>query len=683
VGSLAGRLLTALVFASVATSVAGGAAVASGATYAKGVDVSHWNGPIDWLSVTSASYRFAYSKATEGTTIADVTYPLNRAAKSLGLRFGGYHFARPGGSGDAGIAANAIAQADYFLNVAQPLAGELPPVLDLEAKGGLSPAALEAWTNAWLDEVEARTGVAALVYTSPNFWKTALTETQSVANAGHSLWVAHWTTGAAPLVPAGNWAGQSWTFWQWTDCVKVPGFTHCSDGDRFNGPDPATVAIPKYPSGPPAGSSPPTIVGLAQTGKTLAGIPGTWAGGKPVTFVYQWQRCDAAGGTCIPIVGATGETYLPVADDIGHALVLTVTAQALGGSASSASPPTVAVAAGGTTAASPAVTTAPTVTGTPVVGQSLSSSVGAWTGAPSSFAYQWRRCSATGDQCVAIVGATAATYTLTPDDIGATVSLVVTATGKGGSTAAPAAVTPVVAAAPVPPAASGSAVAQPGLAGAVSSPDGTATVTWQPGAVPIGSTVSLATSGKGLVLGVSPAIPQLPWPVDLAYAAAPAGDVVGYSTDGRVWLAASSLQTPTLPLGQIAGTYADAAGLVHVLLRAPVRIALFKPGVWGDPSRVAAGLPTPRLVTPLRAKRQRDGSLLLTTRIFLPSQAHLWIGLQGGAARQSLILKPGSVPVRLHLSGRRVGRGSLARLRIAARDPWGRRAALVVPFRAP
>ena len=100
-GSLAGRLLTALVFASVATSVAGGAAVASGATYAKGVDVSHWNGPIDWLSVTSASYRFAYSKATEGTTIADVTYPLNRAAKSLGLRFGGYHFARPGGSGDA------------------------------------------------------------------------------------------------------------------------------------------------------------------------------------------------------------------------------------------------------------------------------------------------------------------------------------------------------------------------------------------------------------------------------------------------------------------------------------------------------------------------------------------------------------------------------------------------------
>jgi GH25 family lysozyme M1 (1,4-beta-N-acetylmuramidase) len=92
VGSLAGRLLAVAVLASVAVS-AGGAARASAATYAKGVDVSHYNGAIDWLSVVSASYRFAYAKATEGKTLADVTYPLNRAAKSLGLRFGAYHFA--------------------------------------------------------------------------------------------------------------------------------------------------------------------------------------------------------------------------------------------------------------------------------------------------------------------------------------------------------------------------------------------------------------------------------------------------------------------------------------------------------------------------------------------------------------------------------------------------------------
>jgi GH25 family lysozyme M1 (1,4-beta-N-acetylmuramidase) len=681
VGSLAGRLLAVAVLASVAVS-AGGAARASAATYAKGVDVSHYNGAIDWLSVVSASYRFAYAKATEGKTLADVTYPLNRAAKSLGLRFGAYHFARPGGSGDAGIAANAIAQADYFVNFAQPLAGELPPVLDLETKGVLSPTALEAWTNAWLDEVEARIGVAALVYTSPNFWKTALAETQSVASAGHPLWIAHWTSGAAPLMPAANWAGQSWTFWQWTDCVRVPGFTHCSDGDRFHGADPSAVAIPAYPGGAPTGSSPPTIVGVAQTGKTLAGIPGSWSGGKPVTFAYQWQRCDAAGGACAPIAGAISETYLPVTADVGHALVLGVTAQATGGSATAASPPTVAVVAGGGTAARPAATSAPTVAGTAVVGQSLTSSVGTWTGAPSSFAYQWRRCGATGVQCVAIVGATGATYTLTPDDIGATVSLVVTATGKGGSTSVPTAATAVVAAAPVPPAVPGSTVAQPGLAGAVSSADGTATVTWQPGAIPAGSTVSLASSGKGLLFGVSPTVRQLPWPVDLAYAAAPPGQIVGYSAGGRVWLAAPLLAAAVLPPGQTAGTYTDAGGLVHVLLRVPGRVALFRPGAWGDPSRVAAGLPTPRLVRRVHATRLSDGSLLVTARISLPSQAHLWISLQG-PTRQSLLLKPGTVPVRLHVSGRRLARGALLHLRVAARDPWGRRAALVVPFRAP
>ena len=98
----------------------------------------------------------------------------------------------------------------------------------------------------------------------------------------------------------------------------MPGFAHCVDGDRYNGPDPSPAAIAKYPTGAPAVASPPTIVGTPQTAKLLAGVPGTWTGGKPVTFLYQWQRCDAAGGTCVPIVGATTETYTPVTVDVGH-----------------------------------------------------------------------------------------------------------------------------------------------------------------------------------------------------------------------------------------------------------------------------------------------------------------------------------------------------------------------------
>src|SRR6266542_2412072 len=144
VGLLGGRVLAVLVLA---VAVAGGA---QGATYANGVDVSHWQGRIQWLQVASASYTFAFGKATEGKTLVDPTYSINRSgAQTVGLRFGAYHFARPAGSGAAAVIANAIAQADFFLDVAQPQAGELPPVLDLETKGGLPTAALQTWTSAW------------------------------------------------------------------------------------------------------------------------------------------------------------------------------------------------------------------------------------------------------------------------------------------------------------------------------------------------------------------------------------------------------------------------------------------------------------------------------------------------------------------------------------------------------
>src|SRR5581483_5323327 len=217
---------------------------------AKGVDVSHWNGEIDWIRVAGDGYRFVFGKATEGVTLVDPTYSINRAGtEGLGMRFGAYHFARPSGTTDAEATASAIQQADHFVDVAEPHPGELPPVLDLEVKGGLGPARLELWARAWLDEVYARTGVRGVIYASPNFWKTALGDSPDFAAAGHLLWVAHWTKNPAPLVPAANWGGLGWTFWQWTNCSTVPGFAHCSDGDRMNGPDPATVAIGPYPKG--------------------------------------------------------------------------------------------------------------------------------------------------------------------------------------------------------------------------------------------------------------------------------------------------------------------------------------------------------------------------------------------------------------------------------------------------
>ncbi|MDQ3380600.1 MAG: hypothetical protein M3546_09825, partial [Actinomycetota bacterium] len=95
----------------------------------------------------------------------------------------------------------------------------------------------------------------------------------------------------------------------------------------------------------------------------------------------------------------------------------------------------------------------PTVSGTAQVGQSLSTSTGTWSGSPTSFAYQWRRCDSGGGACADLAGATASTYLVAAADIGSTLRARVTATNGAGSSSADSAATAVVAGAPsgVPP----------------------------------------------------------------------------------------------------------------------------------------------------------------------------------------------------------------------------------------
>ena len=189
----------------------------------------------------------------------------------------------------------------------------------------------------WLGQVVARTGLKPIVYVSPSFWKTKLGDSPVVAAAGHRLWIAHWTKAALPILPGASWGGLGWSFWQWSNCQKIAGITGCVDGDRFNGSSLTSVIVPAYPAGAPTLATAPTIVGGPQAGKLLAAVPGTWGGGKPVSFGYQWQRCDAAGRGCAAITGATGRTYTPTAADVGHALLVRVSAVTPAGTASASS----------------------------------------------------------------------------------------------------------------------------------------------------------------------------------------------------------------------------------------------------------------------------------------------------------------------------------------------------------
>jgi GH25 family lysozyme M1 (1,4-beta-N-acetylmuramidase) len=632
----------------------------SAATYAKGIDVSnHQGSAIDWPQVAGAGYSFSFLKASEGTTFTDATYALNRSgANAAAIPIGAYHFARPAGTNDVTLTASGIAQADHFVDVAQPRGGDLPPVLDLEVTGGLSVTSLVTWTQAWVTEVTARTGVEPLVYTSPAFWKKSLGDTTAFALAGNKLWVAHWTSSAAPTVPAANWAGLGWTFWQWSNCQNVPGITTgCVDGDRAIG----IATIPALPTGTPSSATAPTILGTPRAGVRLAALPGTWNGGKPVTFAYQWLLCN---GACTAIPGATLETFTPTASQIGHTLEVSVTATAKGGGALATSAPTAAVAAANG-ALPPAVVTPPVVTGTTQVGQTLTTTAGAWSGSPTTYAYQWQRCDATG-VCTAIAEATAATYLLTPGDIGATIGVVVTATNAVGSQSATATPTAVVAAAPVPTPTPDSSTAQSGQAGAVATSDASATVTWQPGAVPVGTVVALSGTSAQLTLAFTPPAQPLPWPVDITYATAPtAQQVVGYSTDGKIWSSVAPLTSAALPPGLFAGIFGG-----DLLTRKAGSFKLFVANAWGDPRKVSRFAPRLRRVAPIKVTRLRSGAFVVSTRLSAPSQVLV-------LPTRRRLLQPGEFPVTVRVP--KTKRSVV----ITAIDPYGRRATFTLSFRAP
>jgi hypothetical protein len=94
----------------------------------------------------------------------------------------------------------------------------------------------------------------------------------------------------------------------------------------------------------PTNTSAPTISGSATVGSRLTANSGTWAGNQPITFVFRWLRCDASGGNCGEISGATDNQYVVTQNDVGRTLRVRVTARNDNGTRSAISNPTSVVA---------------------------------------------------------------------------------------------------------------------------------------------------------------------------------------------------------------------------------------------------------------------------------------------------------------------------------------------------
>lgn len=211
-----------------------------------GIDVSNWQGTIDWDAVAASGIAFAFAKCSEGVAFRDPFFARNwLEMQRVGIVPGAYHFAR--------LENDPTDEADYFVAAVQtqgiPEGGLL--ALDFEPDGSGDAS---GWVLTWLQRVEALVGYKPLCYTARGYidaWDLA----NEPALGAYPLWLASW--GAQfPDTPA-PWDTVS--MWQWTDNVTVPGIAGPVDGDRFNGPierirlygKPASMPEPE-PEPPPA-----------------------------------------------------------------------------------------------------------------------------------------------------------------------------------------------------------------------------------------------------------------------------------------------------------------------------------------------------------------------------------------------------------------------------------------------
>lgn len=198
---------------------------AGAATQMHGVDVSNWQGPVDWGAVVRSGRPFAFAKATEGATFVDAQFGANRtgmAGAGLLLR-GFYHFARPDRN-------SAVAEAAHFLRTVGALGPGEVAVLDLEVAA--SPSVGD-WAAEWLGIVAKATGRTPMLYS----YQAYLYSIPTSRLTQYPLWVAAWgaNDGRLPSVRPRTDRWSNWTFWQYTSRAIVPGIAGRVDDNIFEG----------------------------------------------------------------------------------------------------------------------------------------------------------------------------------------------------------------------------------------------------------------------------------------------------------------------------------------------------------------------------------------------------------------------------------------------------------------
>ena len=189
----------------------------------RGLDISHYQGDIDWNKLRNAQIQgapvsFIFIKATEGTNLWDENFNQNfYNAKKNDIIRGAYHYFSPSSSGKK--------QAKFYCKMVQLDENDLPPVLDVEEMGNCDVNQLRREVLNWMNVVEKHYGVTPILYTGYKF-KTSYLNTPDFDK--YPYWIAHY------YVDSLEYQGE-WSFWQHTDVGKVDGIKGDVDINVFKG----------------------------------------------------------------------------------------------------------------------------------------------------------------------------------------------------------------------------------------------------------------------------------------------------------------------------------------------------------------------------------------------------------------------------------------------------------------
>ena len=220
-----------------------------------GIDVSYYQGDIDWSAVAGDGVEFAFVRVSDGTTFPDPNFAgYWSGSRAAGIVHGAYQFFRP--------AEDPIAQADLLLSTMgamQP--DDLPPVIDVEVNGGLSSDDVAAAVRQWVDHVQAAIGRAPIVYTGKYFWDDSVDATDL---GTLPLWHAQYTDASCPDISS-TWS--NWAFWQYTSTGTIDGISGDGtvDVDVWNG-DRAALDAFLGGSNAPACAAIPAAGGMIDNG---------------------------------------------------------------------------------------------------------------------------------------------------------------------------------------------------------------------------------------------------------------------------------------------------------------------------------------------------------------------------------------------------------------------------------